>query len=338
MPYNIVKNKNNTFSVVNKDTGRRLSKGTTEAKAKKQIKAVYMNGGLMKPSHQVRHFVSLLKDRPIKNKLHRNIVDFSKELLKAEEINGGAWYNDWGDLWSGVKDVLAFPSQIINEIPYVKEGIEMVFPEATPILEFAPKIGKFIYGDDTNVWLTDMLSDIPVLGDIRGDKTYKSSNDLGQTNWFTGQKSDQQLKEDAIRAEQIADEQNRAQEEIYGENDPYTQYLADTLQHIDNITPQQSDTPYTPYEVPLYSGVNKDIYGNVISMDSVLRFPIIYNFENTDQPQTLQDFLISNGVAGKDFCRYEFGNTVKNQQPFAFLDYPINGGNLGKINYKKNCY
>jgi len=333
MPYNIAKNKNGTFSVVNKETKRRLSKGTTEAKAKKQIKAVYMNGGKMKTSHQVRHFVALLKDRPIKKKLHRDIVDFSKELLKAEEIHGGAWYNDWGDLWSGVKDVLAFPSQIINEIPYVKEGVEMIFPEAAPILEIAPKIGKFIYGDDTNVWLTDMLSDIPVLGDIRADKSYKSSNDLGQTNWFTGEKSDKQKEEDTIKAEQI-----RAQEEIYGENDPYTQRLADTLQHIDNITPQQSDTPYTPYEVPLYSSVNRDMYGNIIPMDSALRFPIIYNYVNTDQPQTLQDFLISNGVAGKDFCRFEFGNTVKNQQPFAFLDYPINGGNLGKINYKKNCY
>jgi hypothetical protein len=331
MPYNIAKNKNGTFSVVKKETGRRLSKGTTEAKAKKQIKAVYMNGGLMKPSHQVLHFVALLNDRPIKNKLHRNIVDFSKELLKAEEIHGGAWYNDWGDLWSGVKDVLAFPSQIINEIPYVKEGIEMFFPEAAPILEYAPKIGKFIYGDDTNVWLTDMLSDIPLLGDIREDKTYKSSNDLGQTNWFTGQKSDQQLE---AEAEALQAEQN----EIYGENDPYTQRLANELQNIDNITPQQSDTPYMPYEVPTYNPVNYDAYGNVIPVDNALRFPMIYNFENTDQPKALQDFLISNGVAGRDFCRYEFGNTVKNQQPFAFLDFPINGGNLGKINYKKNCY
>tara|TARA_R110000868_G_scaffold6452_12_gene36599 strand:- start:340 stop:1308 length:969 start_codon:yes stop_codon:yes gene_type:complete len=322
MPYKIEKNKNGSFSVVNKDSGRKLSKGTTEEKAKKQIKAVYMNGGKMKPEHKIRQLVSLLKDRHVKNPLHRKIVDFSKEILKAEEMRGAGF---WDDLWGGIKDVLAFPSQIINEIPFVKEGIEAIFPEAAPILEFAPAIGKFIYGDDTNVWLSDMLSEIPVVGDIRQDKSYKTSNDLGRTNWFTGNKSDQQL----------IDEANN---NIMGENGRYTERLSDTLENIEQITPQQSDTPYEPYAVPTYSPIRYDNKGNVIPVDSALRFPMIYNYEDTDQPKNLKDFLLSNAVAGKNFSLREFGNVVENQKPYAFLDFPLNGGSIRPIDYTKYCY
>jgi D-serine dehydratase len=56
MPYNIEHNKNGTYSVVNKESGKRLSKGTTKNKAEKQIKAIYVNGGKMKPEHEIRYF------------------------------------------------------------------------------------------------------------------------------------------------------------------------------------------------------------------------------------------------------------------------------------------
>lgn len=325
MPYKIEKNRAGTFSVVNKDTGRRLSKGTTKAKAEKQIKAVYMHGGKKerKPEHKLRYHVALLKDRIVKNPLHRKILDFSKEVLKAEEKRGAGFFDD---LWGGIKDVLAFPSQVINEIPFVKEGIEAVFPEAAPILEFAPSIAKFIYGDDTNVWLSDMLSDMPLVGDIREDKSYKTSNDLGQTNWFSGQESDQQIEQREL---------DREQQEIYGEE--ATQRLADTVEYIDQITPQQSETPYEPYAVPTYNPVRYSSTGEVIPMDDALRFPMVYNYSNTDQPKNLQDHLLALGVSGKNFARSEFANVVKNQQPYAFLDFPLNGGGIRKISYAKTC-
>lgn len=332
MPYEIEKNQTGTFSVYNKDTRRRLSKGTTKAKAEKQIKAVYMHGGSkgMKPGHKLRFHVALLKDRSVKNPLHRKILDFSKEVLKGEEMRGGEWYDD---LWSGIKDVLAFPSQLINEIPYVKEGIEAVFPEVAPILEIAPKVAKYIYGDDTNVWLSDMLSDMPLVGDIREDKTYKTSNDLGETNWFSKQESDQQIDQRELDREQR--ELDRQYQEIYGEE--ATQRLADTVEYIDQITPQQSDTPYEPYAVPTYNPVRYSSTGEVIPTDDSIRFPMIYNYSNTDQPKNLQDHLLALGVSGKNFARSEFANVVKNQQPYAFLDFPLNGGGIRKISYTKTC-
>jgi len=326
MPYKIEKNRTGTYSVVNKETGRRLSKGTTEAKAKKQIKAVYMHGGSkkMKPEHKLRYHVALLKDRHIKNPLHRKIVDFSKEVLKGEEMRGGAWYDD---LWYSVKSVLALPSQLISEIPFVKEGVEAIFPEAAPILEFAPKVAKFIYGDDTNIWLSDMLSDMPLVGDIREDKSYKTSNDLGETNWFSKRESEQQIAQKQLDRERM---------ETYGEE--ATQRLADTVEHIDQITPQQSETPYEPYGVPTYNPVHYSSTGEVIPIDDALRFPMVYNYRNTDQPKNLQDHLLSLGVSGKNFTRSEFGNVVANQRPYAFLDFPLNNLTGEKISFKRHCY
>lgn len=338
MPYKLEHNRNGSYSVVNKETGRRLSKGTTKAKAEKQIKAVYMHGGKMKPEHRIRYTIAKLKDRPLTNKVHRGIVNFSKHLLKQEEIHGGYSFTDfWEDAWDVTKDVLAFPSQLVNEVPYLKEGLEFAFPEIAPVLAVAPTIGKFIYGDDTNVWLSDMLSDMPLVGDIREDKSYKTSNDLGKTSWWSGKESDQQIQ--AREETEAQKELDRMEAEIYGEspNRKYTEYLADTLEHIDSITPQQSDTPYEPYAVPTYNPVRYDAEGNVIPMDDALRFPMIYNYVNTDQPKNLQDFLISNGVAGKNFSRREFGNVVRNQQPYAFLDFPLNGGGIRKISYAKTC-
>ena len=84
--------------------------------------------------------------------------------------------------------------------------------------------------------------------------------------------------------------------------------------------------------------IHKDINGTPIDIDEILRFPMTYNYDESNKPKYLQDYLISNGVAGVNFERNEFGNTYKNQEPYAFLNYPINGGNLGKIDYSKRCY
>lgn len=308
-----------------------------KAKAKKQQITAAHKSGMRDPRHRIRYDVALLKDRPITNPKHKRIVDHAKKLLKKEEIQGGAWYNSWDDFVDLGKDILSFPSQLLNEVPYVKEAIEFAFPEAAPILAIAPTVTKFVYGDKTNVWLTDMLSDMPVVGDIRADTDYKSSNDLGQENWFSGKKSDQQIADAETKAEQIAnyeenkrrDTERRADESIYGE-DKRVEDLANAIRQIEQVTPQQSETPYEPYAVPLYDAMSHGV-------DSALRFPIVYNYENTDQPQNLRDYLITSGVSGRNFSRNEFGNTVLNQRPFAFLDFPLNGGSIRKINYRKTC-
>jgi hypothetical protein len=223
----------------------------------------------------------------------------------------------WDDVWSGVKDVLAFPAQVVQEVPFVKQAVSAVFPEIEPVLDTIPQLTKYIYGDDTNQWLSDLLSDVPILGDIRTDKGYKTTKELEKGKF----KSPSQAK---------------AEKEIMG--DVYTEKLAQQIQQIETLTPQMIETPYMAYEVPTYNPIRYDKDGNIIPVDMAIRFPMVYDFLPGVQPKPLMDKLISDGVAARDFARKEFGSVVLNQQPYAFLDYPINGGRMGKINYERLCY
>jgi hypothetical protein len=73
-------------------------------------------------------------------------------------------------------------------------------------------------------------------------------------------------------------------------------------------------------------------------LEPMLRFPIMYNYDQNSRPMPLTEWLISSGVSGQQFSTKEFGNTYMNQKPYAFLDMPINGGRLGKIDYSKLAY
>ena len=78
MPYQIKEKKNKKFSVVNSDTGKVMSKATTESKAKKQIKAMYAN---MKPEHRIRHRIGMMDDLGIHNPVHRSAINEVKKYL-----------------------------------------------------------------------------------------------------------------------------------------------------------------------------------------------------------------------------------------------------------------
>jgi len=95
MPYEIKEKKGKKgkkFSVVNKDTGKVMSKGTTKTKAQKQIKAIYAH---MPPEHRIRHRIGLLEEATIKHPVHRAIIKDVRGLLKKEEIHGSGVFSDW---------------------------------------------------------------------------------------------------------------------------------------------------------------------------------------------------------------------------------------------------
>ena len=312
MPYEIKEKKNKKYSVVNKDTGKVMSKGTTKGKAKKQIEAIYAN---MKPEHRIRHRIGLLDGINITNPTHRNIVNFTKDLLKKEEIQGnGFWNSAWDFVKMGLnkaKDVLALPSQILNQVPFAKTVAEAIAPEMAPVFEFMPKIAKAVYGTDTNQVLTDLL------GGISQDKDYKTS-----------------AEKEALLTKSIP----VVTPTVIPGNEPMhlmpTKYTpAEANQHTENL-----DAVIQHIQQQYVSPVPRDKEGNIIPMDNALRFPMVYNYDENNRPQYLQDFLISNSVAGHNFAVNEFGNTYKNQQPYNFLDYPLNGGKLGKINYSSVGY
>jgi hypothetical protein len=320
MPYEIKETRNKKYSVVNKDTGKVMSKGTTEKKAKKQVKAIYAN---MKPEHRLRHRIGLMEGMSITDPTHRNIIRFVKDMLKKEEIHGNGF---WGDAWDFVKsglnkakDVLALPSQILNQVPFAKDIATFIAPEFAPVFDIMPSIAKAVYGTDTNQVLTDLL------GGLSADKDYKT----------TAQKQAEAELKNPINIS-IPPIRPPKPNFDYVEK-KYTPQEATT--HTDNLDKIVEHIQEQYSMAPSYtSPLSRDSSGEVMGLDMPLRFPMIYNYDENNKPMYLQDFLISMGTAGKNFAQEEFGNTVMNQKPYAFIDFPINGGNIRKINYSKLGY
>lgn len=321
MPYKIKETKDKKFSVVNKDTGRVMSKGTTKGKAEKQIKAIYAN---MKPEHRIRHRISLLEGRSISNPLHRDIVKFTKHLLKREEIYGNGF---WDDAWSGIKQGLALPGQILAQVPFLAPAVELAFPELTPFVGSITGVSKALFGDDTNQWLTDFL------GVASADPYYKGSKPAPQ-----------QLQSSAP----LPEEQDEGDIEYeQAQNARHTEDLDKVIEHISNqadIEDQEAEKEEGEAEMEasaprsLVGVPSRDIYGQIIAMDDALRFPMVYNYDENNRPQYLQEFLLTNGVAGHNFAVNEFGNTFKNQRPYDFLNHPMQGGKIRPLDYSSVGY
>lgn len=266
---------------------------------KKSSKGIYRG---MKPEHRIRHRIGLLEGVDIKNPLHRGIIKFTKDMLMNEEKHGNGF---WSKAWSGIKDGLALPAQLINQVPFLKEGLDFAFPELAPVFEIIPKVQQRIYGNDTNQWLTDFL------GDASSDTYYKGSN-----------QPEEEEEEPTQQAPVSRVQPDIASKELL--NNQYTEKLDNVVESISNTNEPPVATTY-------------DNKGRVIGLDDALKFPLIYNYDENNKPQYLQDFLIQNGVAGRNFSRNEFGNTYESQEPYAFLNHPLNGGNIRKIDFKRNC-
>jgi len=327
MPYEIKEKKNKKFSVVNKDTGKVMSKGTTKTKAKKQIQAIYAN---MKPEHRIRHRIGLLDGVPLHNPVHKAIVNETRQILKHEEIHGGGIW-DWFVETFPVLSLVMAGTKSDDVVQAVKDyGLEAVGALVDPIM-FPVAVASALYNgpkpknDNPYADITD-----PYAYDYDEDGLYDDYDD------------------GVIDFENI-------------HNAPSTSSSTPSQPHItptsnDNIIPNSS-----PNNIPIPNNDNQAVenldkilekivdesdiavanlkhYNDPYIMDDAIRFPTISHYDASNKPKFLQDFLITNGVSGVNFSRDEFNNTYKNQEPYAFLDFPINGGKLGKINYSSVGY
>lgn len=308
MPYEIKEMKGSKmFSVVNKDNGRVMSKGTTKTKAEKQIKAIYAN---MKPEHRIRHRIGLLHDRPIKSGVHKELIKIIGGLLKKEEIEGnGLWSwleKSWKDTKNFIKssankaydtfDILnANKNPVLNlvltgfaqdPVKYLGEAlspqnvltaVEILAPEIAPIAEIAK---AFIPGDPLKITPPKKLN---------------------------AQIEEDEEDDDDLRGDSMLNRLDKITEKIVEQTEK------DSL-----LQDANSDHPFF--------------------IDEAIRFPLVYNYDENIRPMKLAEFLIYNGVAGANFSKEEFGNTYLNQKPYAFLNHPLNGGNLGKIDYSRLGY
>jgi hypothetical protein len=218
---------------------------------------------------------------------------------------------------------------LLGEVPFLQEGISAVFPEVAPFLGSITGTSKALFGADTNQWLTDFL------GVANADPYYKGSAPAPQPL-------------EASASAPLPEEQEEGDlEDEQAQNAQHTEDLDKVIEHISdqaNIEDQEAEQEQGEAEMDasmphsLIGAPSRDIYGQIIAVDDALRFPMIYNYDENNRPQYLQDFLITNGVAGHNFSVNEFGNTFKNQQPYEFLNHPMQGGKLRRLDYSSVGY
>jgi len=332
MPYEIKEKKGKKakkFSVVNKETGKVMSKGTTEKKAKKQIKAIYAN---MRPEHRIRHRIGLMEGASIKDPVHRAIIKDVRGLLKKEEIHGSGIFSDWfvknfpvlamvilgtkpEDVWNAVKtygpeavgvllEPWTFPFAVASSIYYTKKDPNSI---SNPYQESMYPDEVYNYDDGeidfANIQTANDYDDDELFQEEEDDIYDEVAQDI-QSQTET-QNEIAELKKDETKSNSTAEKIDKLVEKIMEDEGIDDKGIADNQRH---------------------------------GLDDSLRFPMIYNYDENTKPMYLQEWLLSSGVAGRNFAVEEFGNTVRNQEPYAFLNFPINGGRLGKINYSRLGY
>jgi hypothetical protein len=312
MPYKIKEKKGKKFSVVNKETGKVMSKGTTEKKAKNQIKAIYAN---MRPEHRIRHRIGLMEGASIKHPVHRAIINDVKKVLKKEEIYGGG-----NALWNWFVSEFPVLAMVITgtKPSDVVKAVETYGPEAIGVLLEPAMFPVAVYEATHH-------SPYPSPYHVTEEEQFAHLHDYSQD-----------YEEDNLYEEDIEDEIFDDEEENIVEN-----VTNQVTNNITNITEEKDDTSVVEKVDKLVEKIMKDEGiddGQRHGLDDALRFPMIYNYDENNKPMYLQEWLLSSGVAGRNFAVEEFGNTVRNQEPYAFLNFPINGGRLGKINYSKLGY
>jgi hypothetical protein len=308
MPYEIKGKKGKKFSVVNKDSGKVMSKGTTKTKAEKQIKAIYAN---MKPEHRIRHRIGLIDGMGIDNPVHSGIIKEVKKILKKEEIHGNGFWEWFNFLDPKEHPILSLvlggtkPEMVLDAVKdYGLEAITAVVEPWTFPLVVANAVNK--------APSSSSLSSAPPV-------PVSAQSDPYAYDFDTDYRDD---------AEYRDGEDEEDEDEDYEEEDVAQMIKKET-------SPKASMTPLDQLD-KIVEKVVEQI--NPMPLDDAVRFPMIYNYDENNKPQHLQEWLLSNGVAGHKFSVEEFGNTYKNQQPYNFLNFPINGGRLGKINYSKLGY
>ena len=272
MPYEIKEKKGKKakkFSVVNKETGKVMSKGTTEKKAKKQIKAIYAN---MPPEHRIRHRIGLLEGASIKHPIHRQIINDVRKVLKKEEIHGsGVW--EWfvktfpvlSLVISGTK-----PEDVVNAVE--DYGLEAVGALLEPwTFPFAVASAMYYTKKDPS------SQSNPYQESMYPDEVY--NYDDGEIDFANIHNANDYEEDDLVEeedeADQIfADEEENIYDEIEEDMKEQTVKKEDgvlSAEKIDKLVEKIMNDEGIP---------QNQRHG----LDDAMRFPTIYNYDENNKP------------------------------------------------------
>jgi len=324
MPYKLKQNKDKSVELINKDTGHILAYHTTPERAMKQIKAIHTKKGMVKGSghkhtknsmpvnHRIRKNVELLQHRIIHNPKHRQFIDMTKKLLKHEEMHGSGF---WDDVWDFTKDVLAFPRDIIENIPIVKPALEMGLtavagPEAPMLMELGLAGSHMLYGNDTNKGLRETWNP--------STNSYEPNNN-GYNEFVSNARRNNA---NMPRAESNAATSNVYKETVGDVVDETVQDIANQSEPRQNLPPdarQEILDPFGGQPPPLYNPLQHLI------ASSNLEFPPTMHFDPREKPLSLVKYLESQSLAGLKISDEEYDAIVRKQKPELWLSFPQNG-------------
>jgi len=314
MPYEIEKRKNKTYKVVNKETGKVMSKGTTKIKAEKQIKAIYAN---MKPEHRLRHRIGLLQDRHIASPLHRAIIQMASGLLKKEEIHGNGFWNSVQNTFKKATNwVSGAYKDVVNAFDFRQNpmlNLVLTGFAQDPLGHIGDALSD--YGlDAVELLMPELAPAIEALKPVVS--TFKPKKKL-----------DKELEKGLEEQPEYEDEDE--EEEYDQEEDDKLNHMP-LVERLDKMVEHIVDKSEEDAKIQDINTLNNPFF-----IDGEIRFPMVYNYDENNRPMALSAFLLANGTSGHNHSREEFGDTYLNQKPYAFLDHPLNGGRLGRINYSK---
>lgn len=328
MPYKLKQNKDDSVQLINKDTGHILAYHTTPERAMKQIKAIHTKKGMVKGTgkkhtknsmpvnHRIRKNVELLQHRIIRNPKHHKFIDMTKKLLKHEEMHGSGF---WDDVWDVTKDVLAFPRDIIENIPFVKPALEMGLtavagPEAPMLLELGLAGSHMIYGDNTNKGLRETWNP--------SQSTTNEDYDDGYSGVRTYISNARASNASMPRAESNAATSNVYQQSIGQVVDETVQDIADDSEPRQNLAPNAREQILDPFggkPPPLYNPLEHLI------ASSNLAFPPTMHFDPREQPLSLVKFIESQSMAGLKVSDAQYDAIHRTTKPELWLSFPQNG-------------
>ena len=279
---------------------------------------------LEKPMIRLRHVVSRLNHKKIPLRL-APVLKHANNLLKHEEIHGGAWYN-WllnpigstiGALFGdsaerGYNDVAALPTQVIQEVPAVGETLKYFFPDAALAVALAP-LGKYMYGDNTNQWLTRGL------GDSNQDTGYTVDPETG-LGLSVGEIPDY-----------LSWVKKRGQPPS---GQDFIDALSDKLEqenvHIEDLSGFDA---YAPYSVTGVDTLVYDANGNILQTPQALRFPSVMP-DSREKAKSVREFLLTTERRAEKVMHRETESVIDAQAPYAWLNFPMYNSGNQPIAYK----
>ena len=315
----------------------------------------------LKNTHALRYLASRVNAKNITNPKHLGIISLSNKLLKQEEIYGEGFFssalswimNPIGNTLDAIglheaasiyDTVAEAPDKIINSIPGLSYALPVILTAVAPEFEVpfltaeaaeaagyeAGSLGfKLVTTLTPNTLISMRTNDT-----LFGDDTYRNSI------WAKSGNSGK-MPADFVPSNKQIQDYIASKNPTVPNADAFIDEMVNRMGQVDASTGESISgvNAFDPNR-SLTNELARNANGEIIPMPTAYRFPTSPIYDYRDKPLDLVAHLAITARSGSNLIKTE-SDLVKAQNPYAFLNFPANGGNRGKIefqNISKNHY